>query len=377
MPLDLNRFFLKEGADLNFFQAVRLLERLFDGAGRLGTGDDMRSEPLRFETLNSLGFPASEVAAIHPPSSFRRQADELDAPVDHRRDPNWADEPPLPPLADIPAAGKGPLRVSLTFMGLYGVSSPLPSYFVDPITLRKREYFQLKKFLDIFNHRLHSLFYRAWKKYRHPFQFDAREPDPYTSRLLALTGQWPRSRDRSSLGGRDILPGPLPTPLDLRRIPFGRFLGNRVRSARGLQQLLRGYFGFRQVRVRQFVPASVEIPVKTRLGAPESILGRATRLGHHMEDRLSRFIVEIGPLPRPWFDRFLPATTGPSGGTSELPARIRALIDAYLRDPLDYQVKVILEPDADRPPRLGSAHARMGMGAWLGAEPAEEIACLL
>jgi type VI secretion system protein ImpH len=386
MPLDLNRFFLSEGTDLNFFQAVRLLERLFPGRGRLGTGDDVRSEPLRFETLNSLGFPPGEVAAVLPPLSFRAQAELLGSRSVPDETP--ADPAALPPLREMPDRGDGPLRMSLTFMGLYGVSSPLPSYFTDPITLRKVEYFELKKFLDIFTHRMYSLFYRAWKKYRHGTQFDPARPDEYTLRLLALTGQWPRRDKRATVQGQT-------SDFNLRRIPYARFLGNRVRSAKGLQQLLRGYFGFPRVRIRQFQAHWMEIPVKTRLGGDGKVaLGRSTRLGDRMQDRLSRFTVEIGPVPRELFNRFLPAADevqraalgrpSRAAGAAEdapleggLPAQVRELIDAYLRDPLDYEVKVILEPDAGEAPALGSEHARMGVGIWLGDRPKGEIACRL
>jgi len=192
MPLDLNKVFLREGTELNFFQAVYLLERLFEGHGRVGTSDDMRSEPVRFETLNTLAFPAAELASILPPLSFKRQAEDLEAGTD-KDGPTEATKE-LPPVKDLPELGKGPLRMIVTFMGLYGVSSPLPSYFVDPITLKKIEYFELKKFLDIFTHRLYSMFYRSWKKYRHYSQFQPDRPDDYTLRLLALTGQWPRRR---------------------------------------------------------------------------------------------------------------------------------------------------------------------------------------
>ena len=390
MPLNLNRFLLKEGTDLNFFQAVHLLERLFQGYGKLGTGDDMRSEPVRFETLNSLSFPPAEVAGVLPPLSFRAQAAELDTA-------KRGDEPPedpdaLPPLRQMLKAGDGPLRMSLTFMGLYGVSSPLPSYFTDPITLRKIEYFELKKFLDIFTHRLYSLFYRSWKKYRHYSQYDPRRPDDYTLRLLALTGQWPRRKGKAHAQGESA-------DFNLWRIPYARFLGNRVRSAKGLQQLLRGYFGFEKVRIRQFEAAWVDIPVKARLGDAKVNLGRSTRLGDRMQDRLSRFTVEIGPLSREVFNGFLPsegesrdAALGRSGsagsrgkatGTADAKAlpglleQVREVIDAYLRDPLDYQVKVILEPEKNEIPVLGSKHARMGMGVWLGARPKAEIACRL
>ena len=373
MPLNLNRFLLKDGTDLNFFQAVHLLEKLFPERSKLGTGDDMRSEPLRFETLNSLAFPAAEVAAVLPPLSFKDQAAMLETAK--RGDEPPSDPDALPPVKNMLKRDEGPLRMSVTFMGLYGVSSPLPSYFTDPITLRKVEYFELKKFLDIFTHRLYSLFYRSWKKYRHTVQFAPDRPDEYTLRLLALTGQWPRRDKKAAIQGQT-------SDFNLRRIPYARFLGNRVRSAKGLQQLLRGYFGFERVRIRQFEPAWVDIPVKTRLGTGMVKLGQSTRLGERMLDRVSRFTVEIGPLPRSLFNRFLPTAEETLRGSAEGQAggvlgQVRELIDAYLRDPLEYRIKVILEPEAHEVPGLGTDHARMGMGIWLGERPRGEIACKL
>ncbi len=418
MPLDLNRLFLKEGNELNFFQAVYLLEKLYLANGRIGTGDDMKSEPVRFETMNSLGFPPGELSGVLPPQSFRSQAEELENPL--HKESNAPPAEKMPPLKELVQLGDGPLRMVLTFMGLYGVSSPLPSYFVDPITLKKIEYFELKKFLDIFSHRLYSLFYRSWKKYRHQVQFNPNGPDDYTLRLLALTGQWPRRKTKADAlagaTGTGAIPrapgsvndgngtqfgqlastagnatsfglGGSPAGLagfDLRRIPYARFLGNRVRSAKGLQQLLRGYFGFPKVRIVQFESAWVDIPVPTRLGEGLVALGVSTRLGERMQDRLSRFTVEIGPMPCALFNSFLPLPDrhrndkGPTPDpASELLQAVRNLVEAYLRDPLDYQIKVILEPDPAHAPVLGSADARMGMGVWLGAEPKGEIACRL
>jgi predicted component of type VI protein secretion system len=144
----------------------------------------------------------------------------------------------------------------------------------------------------------------------------------------------------------------------------------------------------------------VDIPVLARLGSKEVALGASTRLGHRMEDLLSRFIVEIGPLPRAWFNRFLPSSerllgpfrNGAGGGgagspespadvlgaaSSEMLAKVKELVDAYLRDPLDYEVRVILEPGGGRPPALGEEPARLGMGVWLGERPAAPIACRL
>jgi predicted component of type VI protein secretion system len=104
--------------------------------------------------------------------------------------------------------------------------------------------------------------------------------------------------------------------------------------------------------------------------------------------------VEIGPVPRALFDQFLPAGAriGPppsapaedvpgsraaepaAGG---LPARVRELIDAYLRDPLEYRIKAILAPDARETPVLGGEFCRIGAGLWLGETPRGEVACKL
>lgn len=402
MPLDLKDFFLKEGYHLNFFQACWLLEKLYSRRGRPGTGDDLKTEAIRFETLNTLGFPPSDVASILPPLSLQGQAEAnltgKDAPP--------LDIAALPAMERLPEVGKAPVRMAVTFMGLYGVSSPLPAYFVDPITLRKVEYFELKKFLDIFSHRFYSLFYRSWKKYRAFAQYRPDLPDDYTLRLLALTGQWPRRKARTASSqpgptrpGAAKMPEPPPAKsgesgFDLRRIPYARYLGNRVRSAKGLQQLLRGYFDFPKVRVLQFTPAWVDIPVQTRLGSSATVLGTSTRLGERMEDLLSRFTVQIGPLPRTWFNRFLPSSAGLvaqfgkgapkdaddpdwDGISSALLGQVKSMVDAYLRDPLDYQVQVLLDPEPGRPPALGTEHARLGMGVWLGEKPMTEVACRL
>lgn len=149
------------------------------------------------------------------------------------------------------------------------------------------------------------------------------------------------------------------------RIPDARYLGNRVRSAKGLRKLIRGYFGFPKVRVLQFTPAWMDIPVHTRLGSSATVLGTSSRLGDRMEDVLSRFTVQIGPLPRAWFNRFLPSSKAlvaqyAKGGhaaddgevSSSLLRAVKDLVDIYVRDPLDYQVQVLLDPEPGKPPAL-------------------------
>ncbi len=358
---------LLEGApDFNFFQAVRILESLFPGAARPGEGDDLAREAFRIETLNTLAFPASEIHSLLPPKSYGEQRDDLEKA--HGKEFDWERPAFDLDLLALVQERRIPARLLVTFMGLYGVSSPLPSYFIDPITLRKVEYFELKKFLDFFGHRFYSLFYRAWKKYRHPLHFDPDGPDSTTLRLVAMTGQWPR---RLRTAGREEKPA-----LDLARIPFARFLGSRVRSARGLEQLLRGYFRFPQVRVRSFAPTWFDIPAMTCLGRPGNTLGAGARLGMRMEDRVFSFTVEIGPLPEAEFLAMqisLWRAGEAASGPAPLWERVRAMVDAYLRDPLFFEVRVLLASEVGAAPRLGSDSFRLGGYCWMGSAPRQTV----
>ena len=57
----LDRHLYREGYRFEFFQAVRLLERLHPGRKRVGHHEDPADEIVRFRSRQSMGFAASEV----------------------------------------------------------------------------------------------------------------------------------------------------------------------------------------------------------------------------------------------------------------------------------------------------------------------------
>ncbi len=97
-----------------------------------------------------MGFPASELKAV-----------EYDEADDSR-----------PPV------------IRTTFMGLYGVDSPLPTAYLDDIAQHREGHEALQGLLDIFSHRIMTQFYRIWRKYSWPATF---EPGG-TDRLAVATG---------------------------------------------------------------------------------------------------------------------------------------------------------------------------------------------
>jgi type VI secretion system protein ImpH len=57
------------------------------------------------------------------------------------------------------------------------VDSPLPTAYIDDITRGRKGADAIAAFLDIFNHRLMSQFYRIWKKYSCPEAFEDGKAD--------------------------------------------------------------------------------------------------------------------------------------------------------------------------------------------------------
>jgi type VI secretion system protein ImpH len=161
---------------MNFMQLCQLLEvRVPDHPG-FGTQDTSAHEPVRFCPRSRVGFPAGEIASV-----------EFD------------DE-------GITYGSNAPPTVRTTFMGLYGVDAAMPSHLIDDIVLRTEGHEALEAFLDQFNHRLVTLLYRAWKKYRYPVGFRPGGTDAHSRNLLALAGfGWGEKPKRAGLPESRVL----------------------------------------------------------------------------------------------------------------------------------------------------------------------------
>src|SRR5262249_52742051 len=107
-----------------------------------------------------------------------------------------------PPDDSVPAPA-----MTVAFMGMTGPSGVLPRHYTELMLRLDREVKgperrALREWLDLFNHRMISLFYRAWEKYRFyiPYErgeYNAREPDAFTRCLFSLVGLGlPSLRDR-------------------------------------------------------------------------------------------------------------------------------------------------------------------------------------
>ncbi|HDR2353056.1 TPA: type VI secretion system baseplate subunit TssG [Enterobacter roggenkampii] len=139
---------------INFYRLCQLLEKRHPDRPLMGSTSHPADDPVRFAPHPGMGFPASELKAV-----------EYDEDDDNR-----------PPL------------IRTTFMGMYGVDSPLPTAYLDDISQRREGHEALQGFLDIFSHRILTQFYRVWRKYSYPATFEPGGTDSISQSLLGLVG---------------------------------------------------------------------------------------------------------------------------------------------------------------------------------------------
>ncbi|MCU6199197.1 type VI secretion system baseplate subunit TssG, partial [Citrobacter cronae] len=134
----------------NFYRFCQLLEQENPDAPKLGATSHPGDDPVRFRPWPGMGFPVSTLKAV--------ETDE--------------DHPTLPPT------------VRTTFLGMYGVDSPLPTSWLDDIAQRREGHEAVTSFLDIFSHRITTQYYRIWRKYAYPATFEAGGRDATSQCLL-------------------------------------------------------------------------------------------------------------------------------------------------------------------------------------------------
>ncbi len=316
---------------MGFYRAVEILERATasQGAERVGGDGPVPRESIRFRHDASLSFATSDVSHIAPRQRTAGEAHD-------------SDEVPL-------------YEVTTTFLGLTGTVSPLPAYMIEEVLNEDPDHPAQRDFLDIFHHRVLSLFYRAHSKYSYVTDYVSSSRDPWSLRVLSLAGV-------DTWDGRPPV-ADMPLGMLLRLAPL---LATRSRTAAGLvavvSDTLHPILQGAGVDIEQFVGRWVTIDERQllRLGVANTTLGEDVVIGRRVFDRGGKFRLILGPLRRKAFQRFLPGGDGLS--------QLREVVSFYVRDPLDFDVELILAPGETPALRLASRPddaSRLGLDSWL------------
>lgn len=313
-----------------FFQAVRLLERLLPDRLPVGRVTEQGQVTLpareiaRFRTIVSLLFPPSQVGRLERP----REGE--------------SDRQP---------------EMEVAFMGLTGPLGALPNHYTELLIDRLRAGDRaMYDFLDLFNHRLISFFYRAWEKYRFPVAYE-RKPsdDQFTSSLFSIIGL----ATRGLLGRMSLRDDSL--------LCYGGLIAQRPHSASAFKAIIGDYFGVEASIIQfagQWLPLDAESVSK--LGAPNSALGVSAVAGSRVWDGQSKFRLKIGPIGYKQFVAFLPV------GSAFKP--VMEIIKFLAGPEFDFDIQLVLKAE-EVPGTVLTTRARrrpmVGWNTWIRTRPFE------
>ena len=299
----------------NFFQAVQLLEKIFAGKEPLGDALSPKYEAVSFKVHPGFAFPASEISALR---FFE---------------------------------GESRAEMEVTFMGLIGPSGVLPHWYNELAMERVRNKdASLVEFLDMFHHRLISLFYLAWKRSRISVNFQSGGNDRFSARFRSLIG----------LGsGSDTLPQGIRAESLLY---FSGLIARRSPSVTAIESAV-SHFSGQRAKVHQFIERAIELPLseRTSIGRANSALGVSVVCGSMVWENTSKFRIDLGPMGSTDFSQLLP-------GRNMLRS-LFALVRFIVGIEYEFDLRLILRRDQVTPCRLGGTSSGfvplLGWSTWL------------
>jgi type VI secretion system protein ImpH len=304
----------------DFFELLRRLERR---GGLFGYSGSPEREPARLGQHVRLSFSARDVV------EFREAKD------------------------------KAPARVTVANFGLMGPEGPLPLHLTRWVLDRlSQRWFTgadarhtsdttFVDFVNILQHRMIALYYRAWADAHPAVQVERAVGGRVRAMLEAMAG----------IG----LPGTQSTDLDTVKLRQAASLASQVDGPERLTLFLAEAFKV-PVQIKEFIAAWITIPtgLQTRLAKAYAGLGRGATIGPRVFNRQSRIELRVGPLGYEDFRAFLP-------GGQRLKLFKQAVRD-MVGESLDVDLRIVLAREAVPPPRIGAV--QLGRTAWL-ARPVE------
>jgi type VI secretion system protein ImpH len=301
----------------SFYQVVRLL-RLLSGFIEKGADGSFLEKMLRIRPQLSFGFPGCDV--------YRLKEEKIEGTIQY--------------------------RIEATFLGLYGVSSPLPNHYTEDLFAEVwADKSITRDFLDILNEPFYRHLFYAWSKIRWDVMVAEEQDDASLERLFCVLG----------LGSAELRQALAKVPELLRYV--GLF-SQYPRSAMGLQTLLSDAVPWPLISVTPCVKRRVEIMEELRcyVGLRNATVGEDCYLGVEMDDRMGKILVTADLLHAVMFNNLQPE--------SSLFEKVETLTRLYLIEPLEVELELVLRSEEVRTVALGAPMwSHLGRDSWIFAGP--------
>jgi type VI secretion system protein ImpH len=324
-----------------FFQAVRLLEWIQGERARrdsqipaapVGDSAHPDQEIVRFRAPATTGFPGAEIAELNPP-----------------------------------AHPEQPWEMTVAFLGLIGPSGVLPQHYTaEAIDRARAQDGAYEAFLNIFQHRATSLFFRAFRKYRYPWSYEHQQHQQQQSGAKETAGDLFTFALRSLAGlGLTSLANRMHLA-DATVLYYAGHFSHAVRPAISLERMLEDYFGF-PAQVQQFHGRWITLPPSDQTRTPTAAnprgqycqLGIDAMIGPSVWNVQTMFRVRLGPMDYRSFQRFLPR--------GEAFAELVDLVRLYAGYEYEFDVQPVLRREAVPPAKCGdqASPTFLGWNSWL------------
>lgn len=306
--------------EYNFYQLVELLNKL---QSKKATVKEKANELIRFKSCANIAFPTRDVISVE-----KNQA--------------------------------GQFELEVSFLGLHGSQSPLPSYYLDDLAWEDAQQLpNVTDYLNLFNHRLVTLLHRIWRKYRYYICFENGGVDSFSRYMFSLVGLGSEvNRERVHINHSKML-------------AYAGLLASPSRSPDVISSLVAHCFDLDHVEVIGWETRRVTIPEtqQNRLGVishqsgkksqPRMLLGENFSLGGHIYDCNGKCTIEISELSLERYMSFLP------NGSDFLP--LVAFVSYIFHEQLAWDLRLNIAENQAEGIHLGQQqHNQLGWQSFLG-----------
>lgn len=238
----------------------------------------------------------------------------------------------------------GDYKLKNSYWGMLGINGPLPTHLTEYAIERNH---RLKdktftEFLDVFNHRFISLFYRAWADAEPCVSHDRPNEDHFKNKITSISGEESPAQDAFEQNKH------------VHQYLAGLF-SQKNRSSAVLSQLLSEFLSL-EVSITPFAGRWYDLNAAeiTRLGAKNSSLGIDCIAGTRTYQRSFNFLITIGPVD---YTEYL----GLLNNKQRLESLI-ALTQKAVGQEYEFALDIVLKPYQTKPSYLGAT--QLGINSW-------------